>query len=306
MIEIRNVSKAYKKKKVLDDVSFSIEKNQITGLVGPNGAGKSTMLRIISGINIPTYGMVISENDMEGRNVKISTVFDYDGLYSQLTVRENILFLLKTRNKNVRDLTQTETDIIERLGLKDVLDTKVRFFSKGMLRKAAIARAVIMNPNILILDEPFDGLDIESHSFIIGYLQEWVCIGQRCILLSSHNMSDVEKICDRIIILNEGRIIKDASVELLREQAYKCLRISLMADCDKSLIYNSLPKESRTDYYEKGGKLWVRTEQDKIPNIISNLCSHGVAIMEAAQERSSLEELYLDILKGRKDEKSDK
>lgn len=301
MIKIQKLGKKYKKK-VLDNVSFTIKCNEIVGLIGPNGAGKSTLMRIISGVNKSTEGNILFQKTKNGNILNFGVIFDYNGLYSQLTVRENILLFLQLQDNNIKNLTTETLHIIDQFGLTNVLDAKVKFFSKGMLRKVAVARVVATNPNILILDEPFDGLDIESHLFLIEYLTNWVSSGERSILISSHNMADIEKICTNIVILREGKVIEASSILSFHERAFKHVRISFSKYYQKEHIENIMSEINiSSESFEYSNELLLKIDKDKISNIIMHLCSNKLQINEVVQEKDSMEKLYIRILEEKND-----
>ncbi|MCL2717204.1 MAG: ABC transporter ATP-binding protein [Lachnospiraceae bacterium] len=300
MITINNVSKNYKKTQALIDINFFIEKNQIVGLVGPNGAGKSTLMRIISGINHPSSGEVLVKTDyLDSAKTQISTVFDFNGLYSQLTAYENLQFFLRLKNQQIVNQENLINSILHEMQLLEWKDRKTKEFSKGMLRKLTIARAIITNPNILILDEPFDGLDIESHRFVIDFLKNWVMVENRSILFASHNMSDIEDFCSKVIIINKGKIVVEKQINDIKNEGYKYLKIRFSKAYQIINIKNALKKfniEVKPGCLKN--EVYIYSEKDMISQIINKLCMESFEIDEVIKECINVEDVYLKTIGG--------
>jgi ABC-2 type transport system ATP-binding protein len=208
MIELQNISKQYKQKEVLNNISLKIKRGVIVGLVGPNGAGKSTLMQIISGILKPSSGEVY----FEGKTIKerkkryfakIGYVPQDLALYHRLTVADNIAFWSNLSAAKVNE--DNINEIIQIVGLHDKLSLRVDQLSGGMKRKLNIAVALMHNPDLIIMDEPTVGIDIQSKLEIITFIQRLKSEG-KTIIYSSHDAYEVEKLCDEIVILNGGQI----------------------------------------------------------------------------------------------------
>jgi ABC-2 type transport system ATP-binding protein len=208
MIEIKNIRKKYKQREVLKGVSLNISSGVIVGLVGPNGAGKSTLMQIIANILKPTSGDVYfhgqSVKDIKrGFYEKIGYVPQDLALYHTLSVADNIAFWSNlSATKNTDDKIK---EIITTVGLDDLLAVKVDQLSGGMKRKLNIAVALMHNPELIIMDEPTVGIDIQSKLEIITFIQKLKNEG-KTIIYSSHDAYEVEKLCDEIVILNDGQV----------------------------------------------------------------------------------------------------
>ncbi|MCL2051811.1 MAG: ABC transporter ATP-binding protein [Lachnospiraceae bacterium] len=296
MVTIKNVSKKYKRKQALYNVNFSIEKNQIVGLVGPNGAGKSTLIRILSGINEPTLGKVTFQTDKaDSSNFQISTIFDFNGLYPQLTAYENILLFVGLKNPDIKNI-ESEVDIaLNDMQLAEWKNKRVKEYSKGMLRKLTIVRATITNPDILIMDEPFDGLDIESHRFVIQYLKKWVTEANRCILVSSHNMSDIEEACTKFVMINQGNIVIEKQITDLKKEGFQFLKIRLLHPYNKDDLEKALKMKIESGNMEN--EIFIYCNEKSVSDIISKLCKEHFEICEVIKECTNLEDIYIKMLK---------
>lgn len=226
ILKCENLTKIYKNKKeilAVDNISFSIEKGEIVGLLGPNGAGKTTTIKSLCCLINPTSGKIwINETDIIKNPYyafeKISAVFEGNrNVYWRLTVRENLSFFAGLMGYSYRNFKERIDELINIFGLKEKMNTEARFLSRGMQQKLAIACAFIKDTDILLLDEPTLGLDVESTHEVQDLLKEEILSRGKTILLSSHNMGVVENTCKRIIVINKGNIVADEQIEVLKD-----------------------------------------------------------------------------------------
>lgn len=293
MITVEEVTKKYKNKTALSKVSFQLKENQILGLVGPNGAGKSTIMRIISDVNHTTSGRVI-----RGKDISVSVVFDYNGLYPQMTALENLLFYYRLHKKADAGDQAIVEDTLKKLDLLEEKDNKVKTFSKGMLRKLAIARAIITDPNILILDEPFDGLDVESHAYVIEFLKKWVEKNKKAVIFSSHNMADVENICTNIVIINKGEIKINSTMEKLKNDKCNRIKIIFAKKYPEQEIADILNDAGLTDYLYSGNELSFESGLENANLLAAEFMGKQYMIRELIPEQNSLEDIYMSLTRG--------
>lgn len=293
MITVEEVTKKYKNKTALSKVSFQLKENQILGLVGPNGAGKSTIMRIISDVNHTTSGRVI-----RGKDISVSVVFDYNGLYPQMTALENLLFYYRLHKKADAGDQAIVEDTLKKLDLLEEKDNKVKTFSKGMLRKLAIARAIITDPNILILDEPFDGLDVESHAYVIEFLKKWVEKNKKAVIFSSHNMADVENICTNIVIINKGEIKINSTMEKLKNDKCNRIKIIFAKKYPEQEIADILKDAGLTDYLYSGNELSFESGLQNANLLAAEFMGKQYMIRELIPEHNSLEDIYMSLTRG--------
>lgn len=288
MISVENVCKEYKNKKALCNVSFKINENEILGLVGPNGAGKSTIMRIISGVNYPNAGQVVKDKD-----TLVSVVFDYNALYSQLTARENLLFYYRLNKKAEKEDEAVVHSVLENLNLIEEKNNKVKTFSKGMLRKLAIARAIITEPNILILDEPFDGLDVESHAYIVNFLKEWSQKKNHAILFSSHNMLEVENICTNVVILDKGQVKMNTTMENLKNEKCERTKVVFSEQYPEATVRIALQNIGINKYVYSGKELFLENKGLDNNIFLTEFLKQQMRVSELVLVHSSLEEVYM-------------
>ena len=228
MIRVENVSKVFGTKKsgyvqALKNISIELRDGEITGLLGVNGAGKSTLLRLIYGLQTPSTGQVfIDELDVqknpEAARRKLGVLPDDTGLYKRLTARENIHYFGELQGLPTEHLTQSAQELIDLLGMHNIAERQAGGFSLGERMKTALARAIVHQPQHILLDEPTNGLDVVTTRAVRNMLLRLRDCG-RCVLFSSHLMHEVGNLCDRVLIIAGGQIVADGSVAQVIAQA---------------------------------------------------------------------------------------
>ena len=226
MIFVENLSKAFGKHrevKAVDGVSFTAADGEITGLLGPNGAGKTTLLRMLATLVVPDGGTArVGDDDVVRDRTavrrRIGVLSDARGLYPRLTARENVRYYGALHGMSGAALDARTTEVIEALGIADLADRRTQGFSQGERMKVAIARALVHDPDTILLDEPTNGLDIMSTRALREMLRGLRAQG-KCLLFSSHVMQEVTQLCDRIVILGHGRVIARGTTDELVAQA---------------------------------------------------------------------------------------
>lgn len=223
MISIKKLTKKFGNFTALDNINIEIKEGEIFGLLGENGAGKTTMLRILSTVMEPTSGTVIVDNNdiqKEPEKVRgsIGILFGGEtGLYDRLTARENIEYFARLNEVDEDKIEENIKKLSDEFGMNEYIDKKSGGFSKGMKQKVSFARSIVHNPKIMLLDEPTSGLDVtaieEVHKFIKKCKEE-----EKTIIFSSHTMSEVEKLCDRVAIIHKGKIIDVGTIEELKSK----------------------------------------------------------------------------------------
>lgn len=216
-IVFENVSKYYGDVKALDSVSFIVREGEALALLGPNGSGKSTVVRLSLGLKKPSSGniKIYGEDPYYSSKIrrKMGFILDKSGIDPLLTASENLSFYYQIYNKHKPDNREV-LDALERVGLKEYKDTLTKTFSKGMLRRLEIAKILICDPKILVLDEPFSALDQEGKKLLVNVINEFKEKGAS-ILVSSHEMRIVNDFCDSIALLYNGKILKYGKKEEL-------------------------------------------------------------------------------------------
>jgi sodium transport system ATP-binding protein len=222
MIRIDNISKDFGKIHALKDVSFTLRDGEITGLLGVNGAGKTTLMRLIYGLLQPTSGRILVDDiDVAQQpglvRERLGVLPDDTGLYKRLTARENIRYFGELHQLPAEQLKQHSDELIALLGMENIAERRAEGFSLGERMKTALARAIVHQPQHIMLDEPTNGLDVITTRAVRRMLLALRDQG-RCVLFSSHLMHEVSGLCDRIIVIAGGRIVADGTVAEVIEQ----------------------------------------------------------------------------------------
>ena len=207
----------------VDDVSFTAHDGQITGLLGPNGAGKTTTMRMLYTLMQPEAGRVLVDGidvsrDAEAVRRSLGVLPDARGVYKRLTARENIAYFGELHGMRATQVAERTRKLAEALQMEDVLDRQCEGFSQGQRTKTAIARALVHDPRNVILDEPTNGLDVMTTRGLREFLKQLRAEG-RCVIFSSHIMQEVAALCDRIVIIANGRVMAEGTPEDLRAKA---------------------------------------------------------------------------------------
>ncbi|HEX4872382.1 MAG TPA: ATP-binding cassette domain-containing protein [Nevskiaceae bacterium] len=223
MIEVEQLTKRFGAVEAVRGVSFTAADGRITGLLGPNGAGKTTTLRLLYTLLRPDQGRIRVDEvdalaDPVAARARLGVLPDSRGLYRRLSARENIEYFGRLQGLDAVSLRQHTDELIERLGMQDIAARPTEGFSQGQRVKTAIARALVHQPQNLVLDEPTNGLDVMATRALRRFLLELKAEG-RCILLSSHIMQEVAALCDHIVIIAQGRVAAAGSPDELRAQA---------------------------------------------------------------------------------------
>ena len=219
MLVIEEISKSYRGNKILHDINFSVEKGEIFGLLGPNGAGKTSLLRIVNQIIDQDRGHVLFDGNVLSSKhlVNIGYLPEERGLYKTMTVHRQLLYLARLRGMSKNDAKRQINFWMEKFQIEDWGKKRIEELSKGMAQKIQFIAAVLHDPSLLILDEPFSGFDPVNIDLIRSEIKRFKSEG-RAILLSTHNMNSVEAICDRAILINNGEELLKGSIEELRNQ----------------------------------------------------------------------------------------
>ena len=220
MVTIKNITKSFGKKVAVNDLSFCAEEGKITGLIGSNGSGKSTTMRMIATLlkqdsgTITINGIDTVKDPVNARK-QIGILLGGDvSLYDRLTARENILYFADLQGMDTQDAEKRLKELSDLLGMDEFLDRRVAGFSRGMRQKVAFARSIIHDPDILLLDEPSTGLDINS----IKDVQDFILFckeRKKTIILSTHNAHEMEILCDNIVFIDDGKVIAEGKKEEL-------------------------------------------------------------------------------------------
>lgn len=220
MLELRHVSKRFRGIVAVEDVSFSARAGEVTGYLGPNGSGKSTTMKMITGLIEMTSGAILFDGEPIQRDLiaykqRLGYVPEEPHLYAHLSGLEYLVMVGQLRNLPLRSTAGLIDGLLRLLSLHGDRHVPISSYSKGMRQKVLLIAALLHNPDLILLDEPFSGLDVSSGLVLRSLIQELAARG-KVVLFSSHELETVERVCSRIVILHRGRIVADDSIERLR------------------------------------------------------------------------------------------
>lgn len=304
MIKISHLTKKYDVVTALDDVSLEIKKGEILGFLGPNGAGKTTAMKILTGFIAPTSGEVlvdginVQEDSLSVRK-KIGYLPENNPLYEDMTVREYLSFVSGMRE--VADEKQKE-EIVKTCGLSEALEKNISELSKGFRQRTGLASALMHNPEILILDEPTSGLDPNQIVEIRNLIKK---IGeQKTVILSTHILPEVQATCDRVVIINEGKIVAIGTIEEIIQRAKGKEEIYAKVKGDEEKVKKALSdipavatvtKVEEESAVVKGYKITAEEEKDLREEIFDSLVANGFKLLELKRIRVSLEDVFREL-----------
>jgi ABC-2 type transport system ATP-binding protein len=301
-ITLENIKKSFGEREALKGVSLSVENGDIFGYLGSNGAGKTTTIRVLLDLLKPNSGKALilgMDNSLSDTRNHLGFVLEADGLYNNMSAEENLVFYSKIYG--IPDNKNRMGRVLEMVGLKDRAKDRVGGFSKGMRQRLAIARAQVHNPDVLILDEPMSGIDpsgqIEVRKILLSIVNE----EKKTIFFSSHNLDEVQRLCNRIALIDRGEIILHGQLKELMKQGESNEVVIETAGNPSDDILDRIKQSTKLGLKKAKASQLVFDPQDGalVPDIVSFLSGLGVKIEGVKKKESSLEELYSSILKER-------
>lgn len=293
IVKLQNVTKVIGKKKIIDDLSLDLLQGQITGFLGPNGAGKTTTIRMMTGLMKPTSGEVyidgqaISTNFEESMS-KVGVIVENPEMYKFMSGYKNLVHFARM-NKNV---TKDRIDeVIAQVGLQNRIHEKVSTYSLGMRQRLGLAQALLHRPKFLILDEPTNGLDPAGIREFRMYLRKIAVEDGVSIFVSSHLLAEIELMCDRIAVIQNGKLISIKEVKGEQESHYY-----VEATPKEQVLAFFASKNLKTDAYENGYLLPIETSE--VPSLVVEMVSNGLQIYDLHPHRKTLEDQFLEMTGG--------
>ncbi|TKV46405.1 hypothetical protein C1I58_25080 [Bacillus sp. PIC28] len=262
-LEIKNVTKVFKRKSAVNNFSMELQAGECVGLIGPNGAGKSTLIKVISDIIHPTAGEVLLNGiKISKMKSEIGYLPQYPNFFHWMTARETLTFMGQLSGLKKEELSKSIPKILEKVGLKDEENAKVSTFSGGMKQRLGIAQALLHKPSLIVMDEPVSALDPIGRREVLNLIEE--IKKDTTILLSTHILGDAEEICERFVIIKDGTKIEDTTItELLHRNSENKLMIEITAKDQKWIeIVKKLPYVK--DVEVVGLKIKVKVESIEI------------------------------------------
>ena len=307
MIEVKNLTKRYGGIKAVDDISFTAESGEVLGLLGPNGAGKSTTMNIITGYIGATSGTVLIDgadilNEPKKAKAQIGYLPELPPLYQDMTVRRYLEFIFDL--KRVRLPKKEHVDeVMEIVKISDVADRIIRNLSKGYRQRVGFAGALMGNPPVLILDEPTVGLDPKQ---IIDMRKLIKSLGKKhTIIFSSHVLSEVSAVCDRVVMINNGKIVADAATDKLSETISGKGILNIEADGSANAVRDAVGSVEGVKKVTKGkGNIYTieyEAGKDVRRGIFNAMAKAGCPILMMRSDGLTLEESFLRLTEGGED-----
>ena len=289
MLKVQNLTKKFAGKDALKGISFEVNRGEIYGLLGHNGAGKSTTLGIILSMvgaesgEVFIGGVSVRKNPQQAL-CKVGSIFEAPAFYDYMSGWDNLKVLVGLSGRFDKEAAM---DVVERVDLTDRIHSKVGAYSHGMRQRLALAQALLPEPEILLLDEPTDGLDPEGikwfRDFILGLRKE----RGMTVLFNSHLLSEVEQMCDRVAIIRAGELVYEGAVDELRDD-----RPGVRLQAKPSEILRGVVCDFGGQ--KLGEDRWVFPEGTEVPDVVRSLIERGAEVSEVTPVRRSLEDVYLE------------
>ncbi|GLI86438.1 ABC transporter ATP-binding protein [Rossellomorea marisflavi] len=293
ILKVKNVSKSYKKKRVLKSISFDIDKGEIIGLVGPNGAGKTTLMKIIMNL-IKNYEGELDFEENKKRIKQIGGIIENPSFYPNLSGRDNLKYFAEISGGY--DKTHVDS-IIKLMKIDGFVQKKVKNYSLGMKQRLGIAQALLNNPQFLILDEPTNGLDPEGVVEIREILEKVVKEKGISVLISSHILSEIENVCDKVLFLKNGELIQSIDLKNIDDNLIKTYIIET-----KNIInvQTFLESQGRLIQVIDDSKISFEVNHEHVEELIIQLVEEGIRFSAIYPSRDNLETKFFKVLGGNK------
>ncbi len=300
MIDVKNLSKHYGNHIAVDNISFYAHPGEILGILGPNGAGKTSTLRVLTGFMPPSSGEVVVagynvvDDSLEVRR-RVGYMPEKVPVYPDMTVEGYVTFWAKMRG--VRKPQSRVQDVLERVQLIDRRRSLVRSLSKGLTQRLGLAQALVHDPEVVILDEPTIGIDPRQVIDVRNRVKE---LGtDHTVLFSTHILSEAEQVCDRVVIINNGRLVAQGKPEALRKQLQPGDRIFVDVPGDRAKVQKvleAIPGVETVEPLVHGYELAAQDGVDIRPHIVSHVSQAGLELLEVRSVAMTLEDIFLDVV----------
>ena len=296
VLKCENLNKSFGKKKILTDVSFEICKGDILGFIGPNGSGKTTTIKLILGLNSINSGKVTInsfdiQKDFERAIQKVGAIVENPDMYMYLSGYENLKLIAKL----YKGISKERIDeVVKLVKLEGRIKDKVSKYSLGMRQRLGIAQALLNHPNLLILDEPTNGLDPEGIKELRDLLKILAKKENIAVLISSHNLAELENFCNKVCIIQNGKVIETSEVKKLKKEI---IESSYIFEVEDTSNINSIIKNANII---DDSHFILNIQREEIPEVVAKLVNKKIPIYEVKENIVSLEEAFLNKTGGNK------
>lgn len=306
MIELEGVSKFYGQHRAIEGVNLRIGKGEIVGLLGLNGAGKSTILKIIGTYLAPSAGEISVDGysvkrDPEAVRARIGFLPDHPPLYKEMTVRDFLIYVTALKDVPAGNRQEAVARAIERTNLGEVAGRRLSDLSHGYRQRVGIAQALVHQPPVIILDEPINGLDpiqiVEMRDLILSLK------GDHTVILSSHILSEITRTCDRIMIIDQGRLVAEGAEQSLKSNAIEQFEVHLQWRAGEGILakirdLNGVLKAGEPDVIDGVQHVQVNCQGDMRHELANTVINGGGQLLGLSRKENNLESLFLELVKG--------
>lgn len=300
IIQTRDLTKEYGEKVAVNHLNLDIRKGEVFGLLGPNGAGKTTTTLMLLGLTEPTLGNAwIAGKDCTRDPLEVKRIVGYMpdnvGFYSDMTGRENLYFTGRLNGLSEDVVRSRAERLLERVGMTEAADKKTGTYSRGMRQRLGIADVLMKDPEVIIMDEPTLGIDPQGMQELLKLIRELSEQDGRTILISSHQLYQVQQVCDRVGIFVDGSLVACGTIQELGSQMERegKYALELMAEPNNDALVKLVSRMDNVDRVEREGDLLiVHSRQDLRRNVTVQLATNGYALLQLRQKGGNLDEIY--------------
>lgn len=305
MIEVRDLCRTFGDTHAVDQVSFSVPRGSVFGYIGPNGAGKTTSMRILATLEIPTSGDALIEglssvNDPDRVRSRLGFMPDSFGTYGDTNCIEYLDFFARSYGLQGRERTRRLRWVMEFTGLRELATKPMRGLSKGMRQRLCLGRALIHDPAVLVLDEPAAGLDPRARIELRQIIRALAADG-KTILISSHILTELAEMCDRIGIIERGKLLATGSVDEIRRTLQPSRDLLVRVASEMQPAIDLLQADPRTTQVRIAGdciRFSIPGDETDQSGILQSMCAAGLQVLEYTPQHNSLEDVFLHVTKG--------
>lgn len=300
VLELKNVSKSFGKRKVIDNISLKVNSGEIFGFLGPNGSGKTTTIKMILRL-IDSDDGEIKVNGLDNRKQFeqamecIGAIVENPDMYKYMSGIDNLKLHARIRNIDEKRINE----VLEMVGLKDRAKDKVGKYSLGMKQRLGLALTLLHNPKVLILDEPTNGLDPAGIKQLRDILKKISHEENVAVFVSSHILTEMQQMCDRVAVLDNGKIVKIEQITNSEEEKIETIELRIK---DKIKAIKILKEKFEVDAKEEKDSLLVTIQTEKVPEVVRELAIEDVGIKAVIPREHNLEEIFFDATEGGKNE----
>ncbi len=302
ILSVRNLTKRFKQFTAVNSISFALEEGEILGLLGPNGAGKTTTIQMLLGVLMPTSGTITCfGKEFSAHREEILEQMNFSSTYTNLpwglTVLENLTYTAHLYD--IPDRKKRVQEVIEAFRLESLQRHELTELSAGQLTRVNLAKAFINQPKILLLDEPTASLDPEVASYVRSYIRTQREQNGLSIIFTSHNMPEVEEVCDRVMFINHGKIIADDTPENLARSLDFC-RVRLLIKKEQTAALEAYCAETKKQFSADETVYTIELKEKELSRFLQDIGSRKISFLEISIDKPDLEDYFLHMAKGKK------